>query len=107
MMHPKIMRYKNLDLLYNKKYSQLKIKVALNWFEIFSLLVATFLIALKTFSWLKIGDLSITIVSTLIITFLTTYLFSIFRKYQLKITRFDKEDMYRDICRELINKAKV
>lgn len=107
MIHPKIMRYKNLDLLYKKKYAELKIKIALNWFEILSLIVVTFLITLKTFLWLKIRDLSIIIISALIISFLIAYLFSIFRKYQLKITRFDKEDIYRDICRELINKAKV
>ena len=107
MIHPKIMRYKNLDLLYKKKYAELKIKVALNWFEILSLVVVSFLITIKTFLWLKIRDLSITITSALIISFLATYFFARFRKYQLKITRFDKEDIYRNICRELIKKAKV
>ena len=106
MEHPKITRYKNLDLLYNQRYTQLKIKVALNWFEIFAFIVVTFLITLKAFLWLNIRNLSIIMVSTLLISFLTAYIFASFRKYQLKITRFDKEDIYRAICKELIDKAK-
>jgi hypothetical protein len=106
MIHPKIMRYKDLDLLYKHEYSQLKIKVALNWFEFLSLIVVTLLIALKIFFWLKIGHLSINIALTLLISFTITYLFSHFRRYQLTITRFDKEDLYKSICRKLIHKSK-
>ena len=106
MIHPKIMRYKDLDLLYKHKYSRLKIKVVMNWFELLSLIAATFLIALKTFFWLKIGHISIVIALTLLISLTVTYLIFHFRKYQLTITRFDKEDLYRDICRKLIDKSK-
>ncbi len=106
MTHPKIMRYKDIDLLYKYEYSQLKIKVAMNWFEILSLIVVTALITLKAFSWLKFGHLSINIALTILISFTITYLFSHFRKYKLTINRFDKENIYKEVCRKLINESK-
>jgi uncharacterized membrane protein YGL010W len=106
MVHPKIMRYKDLDLLYQNAYNHLKIEIALNWFEITSLTVAIFLLILKVFLLLKIGNLSISIALTIIVSFTIIYLVVYLRKYQLKITRFDKEKMYKKICRKLIKKSK-
>ncbi len=94
------------DLLFKKEYTQLKIKVALNWFEIFALLIVVFLVSLKTSSYLNIESIAISIILSLVIAIGITLFFSIFRKYQLNITRFDKEHIYKKISNDLIDKSK-
>jgi hypothetical protein len=101
------LRTKDRDLLFKKEYSKLKIKVALNWFEIFALLIVAFLVSLKTAFYLNIGSTTISLVISLAIALGITFLFSIFRKYQLKITRFDKEHIYKRISNDLIDKSKL
>ncbi len=100
------LRYRDRDLMFKKEYSQLKIKVALNWFEIFALIIVAFFISLKVCAWLNIGNLPVNTVIASITSIGITFLFSCFRKYQLKITRFDKEHIYKKISNDLIEESK-
>ena len=100
------LRYKDRDILFKKEYTQLKIRVVLNWLEVFVLLMVSFFILLKISLSLNIGallpNLGISILSSLAIVFS----FSYFRNYHLKITRFDKEDIYKKISNDLIEGSK-
>ncbi len=100
------LRSRDRDILFKKEYAQLKIKVALNWFEIFALLIVSFLATLKTSTHLKIGSISLSVLISLIVAIGIAFVFSMFRKYQLKITRFDKEHIYKKISNDLIDKTK-
>lgn len=100
------LRYKDRDTLFKKEYSELKIKVALNWFEIFVLMAISFFVSLKIASSLKWGNMVPPVIISIISALIITFLFSYFRKYQLNITRFDKEDIYKKISDDLIDKKK-
>lgn len=100
------LRYRDRNLLFKKEYSELKIKVALNWFEIITLIVVVFLVSLKLSFYLNLESLVGSIIISFISTIIITSLFCYFRKYQLKITRFDKEHIYKKISNELIEKSK-
>ena len=100
------LRYRDRDILFKKEYSELKIKVVLNWFEITALLAVTFFISLKLTSYLKLESILIPVIISFASALVITYLFCCFRKYQLKITRFDKEHIYKKISDELIDKTK-
>jgi hypothetical protein len=104
---PKIkLRYKDRDILFNKEFSELKIKVALNWFEIIVLILLSLIVSFKSLQFLEVESISIIIISSLSFSALVTYFFCLFRKYQLKITRFDQEHIYQKISNELIDKSK-
>jgi len=100
------LRYKDRDILFKKEYTQLKIRVTLNWLEVFMLLITSFFIVLKISLSFNFGTIlpstGIAILSSLVIIFT----FSYFRNYHLKITRFDKEDIYKKISNDLIEGAK-
>jgi len=100
------LKTRDRDLLFKKEFSKLKIKVALNWFEILALLIVSFLATLKIAFYLNIGSITISVVISLIVAIAITFLFSFFRKYQLNITRFDKEYIYKKISNDLIDKSK-
>ena len=101
------LRYRDRDVLFKKEYSELKIKVALNWFEIIALLMVTFSISIKvSVSFFKIETIIVSVVISLFIALAIAFLFSCFRKYQLRITRFDKEHIYKKISKDLIDETK-
>ena len=100
------LRYRDRDALFKKEFSELKIKVALNWFEIIALIAVSFLGSTKILFMLKIESITINILFSFTISLLVALLFSRFRKYQLKITRFDKEHIYKKISKDLIDKTK-
>ena len=100
------LRYKDRELLFKKEYSQLKIKVALNWFEILTLIIISFFITFKLCLSINLGTIPVTTIISIIIALLSALLFSSFRKYQLKITRFDKEDIYKKVSNDLIDKTR-
>ena len=100
------LRTRDRDIFFKKEFSKLKIKVALNWFEIIALFLVTFFGALKASFILGLNTIIISVIISLIVAILITFLFSCFRKYQLKITRFDKEHIYKKISADLIDKTK-
>lgn len=100
------LRTRDRDTFFKKEFSKLRIKVALNWFEIIALFLVAFLSILKLSFIVGIGDIALSIIIALVVAILITFLFSCFRKYQLKITRFDKEHIYKKISEDLIDKSK-
>lgn len=107
METPKIkLRYSDRDTLFKKEYSELKIKVALNWFEIIALITVSIIGLFKIIQISEIKSIPVIIVLSLLGSTLITLLFCSFRKYQLKISRFDKEHIYKKISNDLIDKSK-
>ncbi len=100
------LRYRDRDTLFKKEYTELKIKVALNWFEIVALITVSFFISFKLLLYVKWQSNFIPVLISIAIALGITYLFCCFRKYQLKITRFDKEHIYKKISNDLIDKSK-
>jgi hypothetical protein len=98
--------YKQRDKLFQKKFSELKTKVLLNWFEIFILLTVSFFITLKIILMFRTGSMLIQIGLSILSSLIVTLLFCSFRGYQLKITRFDKEHIYIKISSELMDASK-
>jgi hypothetical protein len=94
------------DKLFKREFTELKIKVALNWFELMVLMLISFSISFKlvySYSW---EYLFIPMIIATLISILITGVFSFFRKYQLNISRFDKEDIYKNISEKLIDESK-
>ncbi len=60
------LRYKDRDVMFKKEYSQLKIKVALNWFEIFALLILTFFVSLKICLSVNLGNITVSIILSVV-----------------------------------------
>ena len=100
------LRTRDRDAFFKKEFSKLKIKVALNWFEIIALFLVTFFGALKGSFILGLKSITVSVIISIVLAVLITFLFSCFRKYQLKITRFDKEHIYKKISADLIDKTK-
>ncbi len=98
--------YRERDKLFKKEFTELKIKVALNWFEIFSLLAVSFFISLKLHSFILRGSQLHPILFSFITCIIITGIFCFFRKYKLKITRFDKEDIYKKISIDLFDESR-
>jgi len=106
--HNKIqLKTKARDVSFKKKLSKLKIKVALNWFELVALFLVTFFIVLKVIFILKMSHVTVSIFISLLISTSITLLFYNFRKYQLRITRFDKEHIYKKISEDLFEQSKT
>ena len=74
--------------------------------KLITVVIVTFLIILKAIISLKVGNFLISTMLALIVSAIISYLVYEFRRYKLKITRFDKEDIYQRICKNLINKKK-
>jgi hypothetical protein len=100
------LKTKDRDAFFKKEFSRLKIKVALNWFELVALFLVTFFGTLKLCFMLSISSIALYIIVSTIAAGLVALLFSCFRKYQLKITRFDKEHIYKKISADLIEQSK-
>lgn len=98
--------YRERDRLFKKYFTELKIKVALNWFEIFALMLLSFFICFKLMPYIgvhvKITALVIAGVSSAFLTLLFCYI----RKYKLTINRFDKEHIYKRLSSELLEESK-
>ncbi|MCB0402613.1 MAG: hypothetical protein KDD41_11055 [Flavobacteriales bacterium] len=98
--------YKERDKLFKKYFTELKIKVALNWFEIFALTILTFFVGYKLMPYVgvhvKVTALVIAGCSSLFLTLLFCYI----RKYKLTINRFDKEHIYKRLSSELLEENK-
>jgi len=95
--------YRERDKLYQKEYSALKIKIALNCFELFAMCVVLsigfYLLATTLFEWTDpFPPTAISIVLGLI---LTGVFFKV-KNYQVYISRFDKEDIYKKISKDLL-----
>jgi hypothetical protein len=103
-MKPEKNKLKNshVNLLFEKKYLKLKIKVFLNWLEISTLILISIIIIIKTTLRLNF------VLTLLIISSIATILLIIItlRDYKLKINRFDKEDIYAEISKMLLEKIK-
>jgi len=100
------LKTKDRDALFNKEFSKLKIKVALNWFEIIALFLVAFLSVLKLSFISGFNHIALSLTIAIVVAILITFFFSCFRKYQLKITRFDKEHIYKEITADLIEQSK-
>lgn len=93
--------YRERDKLFKKYYVELKIKVALNWFELIALLVVSFFGSFKLLKVMGMHNNVSCILSGLVIASIITGLFSYIRKYRLSINRFDKERIYKRVSNEL------
>ena len=100
------LRYRDRDTLFKKEFSELKIKVALNWFEMVALILLSLIGSFKVLQFFQLKNIILLFVLSFFISALITYFFCLFRKYQLKITRFDKEHIYKKISNDLIDKTK-
>ncbi len=98
--------YKERDKLFKKYYAELKIKVALNWFELLALLVLSFFICYKTFGYIGVTDKITSIIMAIVGSIIVTLLFVYIRKYKLTINRFDRERIYKKLSSELIEESK-
>ena len=94
------------DRLFKKEFTELRIKVALNWFELFVLLLISFSVSYKLASLFTWKSIFIPLAISVLAGILITGVFSFFRNYQLSISRFDKEDIYKKISDDLINESK-
>ena len=95
------------NVFFKKEFLKLKIKVALNWFELSVLFTVTFWGTLKACFIFDLSYSALSLLITTLIAALIVLLFSYFRKYQLKITRFDKEHIYKKISADLFEKSKT
>jgi hypothetical protein len=101
------LRYRDRDTLFKKEHTELKIKVALNWFELAVLVIVnSFLSYIGINHFFQFENIFIPVGIAVVISVGISYLFCCFRNYQLKITRFDKEHIYKKISNELIDKTK-
>ena len=98
--------YKERDKLFKKYFTELKIKVALNWFELIALLILSFFISFKSLKYLSVTDNFTAIIMSVIAAIIITGVFSYIRKYKLSINRFDKEHIYKRLSSELIEESK-
>lgn len=99
--------YRERDKLFKKYYIELKIKVALNWFELIALLVVSFFGAFKLVKVMGMHNRVSCILSAIVIACVITALFSYIRKYRLSINRFDKERIYKRVSNELHQNLKA
>ncbi len=98
--------YKDRDKLFKKYFTELKIKVALNWFELIALLLVLLFVSFKLFTYAGVSDKITVIIMALVSSIVITLIFSYIRKYKLSINRFDKENIYIRLSTELIEECK-
>jgi|GEM_PF-2915449 len=99
--------YRERDKLFKKYYTDLKIKVVLNWFELIALLAVSFFASFKLLQLMGLNSKVTTLFSAIIIAIIITALFSYIRKYKLSINRFDKENIYKKISTQLHQSSKT
>ena len=99
--------YRERDKLFKKYFTELKIKVALNWFELIALLLISFFVALKLVAAMGLQTKISCLLVALPIAIIITGLFSYIRKYKLTINRFDKEHIYKKVSNELHQSSKT
>lgn len=97
--------YRDRDKLFKKYFTELKIKVALNWFELLALLTVSLFTSYKLLAYSG-SNRATSIVMSVIISIVITCLFCYIRKYKLTINRFDKEHIYKRLSNELIEESK-
>ena len=98
--------YKERDKLYQKEYSSLKIKIALNCFEIFAIFIFTALGLYALMNTAHNWEIFFTpIAISIVISLIITIIFFKVKNYKVSISRFDKEDLYKKVSKELFNKA--
>lgn len=94
-LRAKVMITKNQ--LFIQEYNNLKSKIVLNWIELFTLLVVSFLITLKFLNVIYWEKSTTPLTTSCLTSVLITGLFLYIKKYQLSITPFDKETIYKKI----------
>jgi hypothetical protein len=94
--------YRERDILYQKEYASLRIKIALNCFELFALFTVVTVLAFLALSLTKLTDRVLLVISSVIISFIITLIFYKIKKYQISIDRFDKEAIYKKISKDLL-----
>ena len=94
--------YRERDKLFKKYFSELRIKVALNWFELFALFVVAGFVSFKILCHFQISSRLSCIMMGFGLGVLLTIAFSFVRKYKLAINRFDKERIYKRVSSELL-----
>ena len=91
------------DILFKKKFNELKIKVYLNFFELFAFFCVTLIVSyFFLFKMIETGRFIVLILISGIISSTLTYLFYKIRGYQLLISRLDKENIYMKVSKELL-----
>jgi Na+/glutamate symporter len=99
--------YRERDKLFKKHFTELKIKVALNWFELIALLAVSFFASIKLLELIGLDSKLTTVLFAATIAIIITALFCYIRKYKLSINRFDKERIYKLISKELHQSTKT
>lgn len=95
--------YRIRDLRYQKEYSALKIKIALNCFELFALFIVIAIGLYLLLSLTTWKTMDVPIIISIVLSLAITFIFYRIKKYQINITRFDKEDIYKKISKDLLN----
>lgn len=95
--------YRIRDLKYKKEYAALKIKIALNCFELLTLYLVLFIVFFMLTNITSWSNITTPIAISGIISFVFVFLFYKHKNYQLTINRFDKENIYKKISQELLN----
>ena len=95
--------YRERDKLYKKEYSSLKIKIVLNCFELFALFSVLAIVSYLLLTLLEWNDFLIPITISIAVSLMFTGIFYKIKKYQISITRFDKEGIYKKISKDLLN----
>lgn len=91
------------DVLFRKKFNELKVKVYLNFFELFAFFCVTIILSyFFIFKMIGTGKFIIFILISGIISSILTYLFYKVRGYQLLISKSDKEKIYMKVSKELL-----
>jgi hypothetical protein len=98
--------YKERDALFQKYYTEFKIKVALNWFELIALLAVSFFVSYKVLKYVGMEKITTCLIMAIAASAGITIVFSYIRKYKLSINRFDKERIYKRVSSELFEENK-
>ncbi len=92
--------------LFKKYYTEFKVKVIFNWFELFATILITFFGSFKIIKTLDIANWPMCAVYAAICCIILSSLMAYIRCYKLFINRFDKENIYKRVSTELIEKSK-
>lgn len=95
--------YKERDKLFQKYFSELKIKVALNWFELCALMAIFCFVSFKLIAHFDLFNRIVGAFVAVLVSVLITIGFCVLRKYKLAINRFDKERIYKRVSSELLD----
>jgi hypothetical protein len=100
--------YRERDRLFKKEYTDLKIKVCLNCFELFALFAVAFFASYKLLTYfISWNSRILPLVISGVISLGLVFVFFKVKKYQLTINRFDREAIYKRISQDLLkNKSK-